>query len=200
MAREGKAPTPPKERPRPPVKPSSELLMKKLKERLREKDYREASALDPKIAEEKKATDFPLPDDERAWESYETAKFIYEEECRDYQREEKLARETFPKENKKVFIALIDCISEASVEELRRSEEGEALFNACDSLGFLNMAVNEHEYLTPSISSAAVARTEDEFEGLRQKSEDSIIEHINEFASTQLMQPPRGILRLAPLQ
>ena len=181
-AREGKAPMPPKERPRPPVKPSSELLMNKLKERLREKDYREAAALDPKIAEEKKAIDFPLPDDEQAWESYETAKFIYEEECRDYQREEKLARETFPKENKKVFTALIDCISDASVEELRRSKEGEALFNACDSLGFFNLAVKEHEYLTPSISSAAVARTKDEFEGLRQKSEDSIIEHTNEFA------------------
>ena len=181
-ARDGKAPSPPKERPRPPVKPSSEPLMNKLKNRLREKDYADAVALDPKVAEEKKSTDFPLPDDERAWEAYETSKFIYEEECREYQREEKLARETFPKENKKVFTALIDCISDASVEELRRSKEGEALFNACDSLGFFNLAVREHEYLTPSISSAAVARTKDEFEGLRQKSEDSIIEHTNEFA------------------
>ena len=181
-ARDGKAPSPPTERPKPPVKPSSEALMNKLKNRLREKDYRDAAALDPKVAEEKKATDFPLPDDERAWEAYETLKFIYEEQCREYQREEKLARETFPTENKKVFTALIDCISEASVEELRRSKEGEALFNACDSLGFYNLAVKEHEYLTPSISSAAVARTKDDFEGLRQKSEESIIEHTNEFA------------------
>ena len=80
-----------------------------------------------------------------------------------------------------MFSALIDCISEASVDELRRSKEGEALFNACDALGFLNLAVKEHEYLTPVISSAAVARTKDEFEGLRQKSEDSIITHVNEF-------------------
>ena len=151
--------------------------MNALKRRIRERDYQQAVAEKPSLAEEKKADDFPLPDDERAWEEYETLKFIYEEETREYQRQEKLALETFPNENKKVFSSLIDCISEASVDEMRRSKQGEALFNACDSLGFLNLAIKEHEYLTPAISSTAVARTKDEFEGLRQKSEDSIIEH-----------------------
>ena len=179
--REGAAPSAPTTRPKPPVKPSSEPIMAALKRRIREKEYRAAIAEDSKLAEEKKVEDFPLPDDERAWEEYETLKFIYEEECREYQWKEKLAREIFPNENKKVFSALIQCISDASVEEMRRSKEGEALFNACDALGFLNLAVKEHEYLTPAISSAAVARTKDEFEGLRQKSEDSIIEHANEF-------------------
>ena len=179
--RTGAAPSPPTTRPRPVAKPNSEFLMNALKRRIREKDYQRAVAEKPELAEEKKVDDFPLPDDERAWEEYETLKFIYEEESRDYQRQEKLALETFPNENKKVFSSLIDCISEASVDELRRTKQGEALFNACDALGFLNLAIKEHEYLTPAISSAAVARTKDEFEGLRQKSEDSIIEHTNEF-------------------
>ena len=154
--REGAAPSPPSVRPKAPVKPSNEAIMSALKRRIRDKEYMDAVAADPKLPETKKAEDFPLPDDERAWEEYEGLKFLYEERCREYQRQEKLALETFPVENKKVFSALIDCISEASVDELRRTKEGEALFNACDALGFLNLAVKEHEYLTPVISSAAV--------------------------------------------
>lgn len=46
--------------------------------------------------------------------------------------------------------------------------------------GFFKLAI-QHEYLPPSISSAAVARAKDEFEKYQQKSEDSITEHINEF-------------------
>ena len=180
-AREGAAPPLPSVQPKVPVKPSNEPIMTALKKRIRNKEYLEAIAADPKLAETKKVEDFPLPDDERAWEEYGSLKFIYEGQCREYQRQEKLALETFPFENKKVFSALIDCISEASVDELRRTKEGEAIFNASDALGFFNLAIKEHEYLTPVISSAAVARTKDEFEGLRQKSEDSIITHVNEF-------------------
>ena len=78
--------------------------MNALKRRIRERDYQQAVAEKPSLAEEKKADDFPLPDDERAWEEYETLKFIYEEETREYQRQEKLALETFPNENKKVHL------------------------------------------------------------------------------------------------
>ena len=105
----------------------------------------------------------------------------YQREVRDCERQEKLVLETFPNENKKVFSALMNCISEASIQDLKRSPEGAKLFQEGDALGFFNLAIKEHEYLTPTISSAAVARLKDEFEGLRQKSEDSLLEHVNEF-------------------
>ena len=125
--------------------------------------------------------DLPLPDEYEAWEEYEALKVQYQRESREYERIEKLALDTFPNENRKVFSALIDCISESSVQDLKRSTEGRKLFQECDSLGFFNLALKEHEYLTPTISAAAVARAKDEFENLRQKSEDTIIEHVNEF-------------------
>ena len=45
----------------------------------------------------------------------------------------------------------------------------------------MQLAMRHHEYLSPAISSAAVARAKDEFETLRQKSEDTLTEHVNEF-------------------
>ena len=136
---------------------------------------------DPKFAEEKKVEDVPLPDDIEVLEEYDRLKVKYLKEARDYERQEKMALETFPLENKKVFSRLIDCISEASVQDLKRTKEGAKYFEEGDSFNFMQLAVREHEYLSPAISSAAVARAKDDFESLRQRSEDSITEHVNEF-------------------
>ena len=171
----------PEHAPEPPTKPSSEAIMRSLKARMRQARYNEAAARDPKFAEEKKADDLPLPDDIEVWEEYERLKVKYQKEARDYERQEKMALETFPVENKKVFSRLIDCITEASVQELKRTKEGAKYFEEGDSFNFMQLAIKEHEYLSPAVSSAAVARAKDDFESLRQRSEDFITEHVNEF-------------------
>ena len=167
--------------PEPPTKPSSEPIMRVLKARMRQARYNEAAAKDPKFAEEKTVDDVPLPDDIEVLEEYDRLKVKYQKEARDYERQEKMALETFPLENKKVFSRLIDCISEASVQDLKRTKEGAKYFEEGNSFNFLQLAVREHEYLSPDVSSAAVARAKDDFESLRQKSEDFITEHVNEF-------------------
>ena len=180
-AKTNQVPTVPELAPEPPTKPSSESIMRSLKARMRQAKYNEAASRDPKFAEEKKPEDIPDPDDIEVWEEYERLKVRYQKEARDYERQEKMALETFPHENKKVFSRLIDCISEASVQELKRTKEGAKFFEEGDSFNFMQLAIKEHEYLSPDISSAAVARAKDDFESLRQRSEDFITEHVNEF-------------------
>ena len=174
-------PTVPEHAPEPPTKPTSEAIMRSLKARLRQSRYAEAVAKDPKFGEEKTIEAIPEPDDIEVWEHYDRLKVKYLRDTREYERQEKLALETFPVENKKVFSRLIDCISEASVQDLKRTKEGAKYFEEGDSINFLRLAVKEHEYLSPDISSAAVARAKDDFESLKQRSEDSITEHVNEF-------------------
>ena len=178
-AKQGRAPRVPARAPYPPVKPSSPGTMLVLQKKIRLQRFLETP--EETRGEDTKVEDLPLPDDYEVWEEYERLKTEHQREAREYERLEKLALETFPNENRKVFSTLIDCISEASVQDLKRSAEGAKLFQECDALGFFNLALKEHEYLTPTISAAAVARAKDEFENLRQKSEDTIIEHINEF-------------------
>ena len=182
-AKQGKAPTVPLTAPYPPVKPSSPATMQALKAKIRLQRFLDMP--EPPEAEEgappHTVQDLPFPDDYEVWEEYERLKTNYQKEAREYERLEKMALETFPNENRKVFSALIDCISEASVQDLKRSAEGAKCFKENDSLGFFNLALKEHEYLTPTISVAAVARVKDDFESLRQKSEDTVIEHVNEF-------------------
>ena len=67
------------------------------------------------------------------------------------------------------------------MQDLKRSAEGAEYFTKHDSCNFFKLAIQEHEYLPPSISSAAVARAKEDFEKYQQKSEDSLTEHINEF-------------------
>ena len=114
-------------------------------------------------------------------EEYEDLKFLYQRDLREYKRKEKQALETFPKENKRVFPALISCISDASIQDLKRSPEGSALYHNHDAYGLFKLAILEHDYLPPSMSSAALSRAKTDFESLQQKSEDSLTEHINEF-------------------
>ena len=179
-------PAMPTSRPRPPVKPTSEALMLPLKQSIRARLFLELLAAQPKgddgkPTESKTIDVIAMPSDYDAWVEYEELKSKYLADSREYERREKLALETFPDENRKVFSALIDCISEASVQDLKRTPDGARCFDEHDSYGFFKLAIQEHEYLPPAISSAAVARARDEFEGLRQKSEDTITEHVNEF-------------------
>ena len=181
-------PSVPSVRPQPPIKPSSEALMLHLKnelraQRLRELNEREAKAkaAEGKAPEPKTLEGVPLPGDYEIWAQYKNAKDQYEHDLEDYKRLRKEALETFPLENRKVFSALIKCISDASVQDLKRTAEGADYFTKHDSYGFFKLAIQEHEYLAPSISSAAVARAKEDFERYQQKSEDSLTEHINEF-------------------
>ena len=180
-------PTLPSARPRAPVKPSTESLMTPLKLMIRQRLFQELIASEAKTAAgegkatERKLDDIPMPSDYDAWAEYEDLKSRFLFESREYERKEKTALEVFPDENRKVFSALIDCISEASVHDLKRTADGARAFDTHDAYAFFKLAIQEHEYLPPAISSAAVARARDEFERLQQKSEDTITEHVNEF-------------------
>ena len=175
-------PTLPERRPRPPVEPKTDELMKLLKERIQQRHLQELlNKPRPPDTPAPKISDIPVPTTYDAWEEYEDAKFIYQREVKDYERREKLVMETFPKENKRVFPALISCISDTSVQDLKHSAEGSRLFDEHDAYGFFKLAIQEHDYLPPALSSAALSRAKDEFEKLQQKSEDSLTEHVNEF-------------------
>ena len=104
--------------------------MSSLKSRMRAAHRDAVAARPPQLAEEKTVEHFPLPD------NYERLKVRYRQEAREFEGQEKLALETFPNENKKVFSALIDCMSEASVQYLKRSKDGAKYFREEDSFGF----------------------------------------------------------------
>ena len=150
-------PTPPLTRPRAPVKPSSESLMNPLKLMIRQRLFQELLASEAKSAAtagdgkapERKIDDIPMPSDYDAWAEYEDLKSKFLCDSREHERKEKLALETFPDENRKVFSALIDCISEASVHDLKRTAEGGSAFDTHDSYAFFKLAIQDHEYLPP---------------------------------------------------
>ena len=119
-------PTVPTTRPKPPIKPTTESLMNSLKFRLRSARF--------EGTKEKTVPDEPVPSDYDVWVDYEDQDTAYQAECREYERKEKLALESFSEENRKVFAALIDCISESSVQDLKRSIEGKKRFYDHDSL------------------------------------------------------------------
>lgn len=185
-AKKNEVPMVPAVRPIAPVKPTSEGLMNSLKNTIRQRRLRELIASQPKPAEgvtvaPKTIDDVPMPDEQEAWHEYETLKAKYQGETKEFDRLEKIALETYPIENKKVFTTLIDCISHSSVQDLKRTVEGARAFDDNDSYAFFKLAIQEHEYLPPTISSAAVARAREDFEGLRQRSEDTITDHVSEF-------------------
>ena len=167
---------------------SSESLMAHLKNAIRARRLAELIEADARVSrtegkapEPKTIDNVPMPTDFDAWTEYETAKDQYSHDLDEYKRVRKEALEIFPQENRKVFSALIKCISDASVQDLKRTPEGAQLYSNHDSYGFFKLAIQEHEYLPPAISSAAVARAKEDFEKYRQKAEDSLTEHINEF-------------------
>ena len=177
----------PETRPRPPIKPSSDTLLLEFKTMIRSRILQERiTILTSRRDVGTRPTlptidDIPMPTDYEAWTEYEDLNFIYQSAVRDYERREKLALETYPRENRKVFPSLINCISDTSVQDLRRSPEGSRLFADHDAYGFFKLAIIEHDYLPPAMSSAALSRAREDFEKLQQKSEDTLTEHINEF-------------------
>ena len=167
----------PSRRPVEPVKPTSEDLFQHFKDHLRQVNL-EIKRIEKPDA---KLEEIPTPSNYDCLVEYNVQKANFDIEWVEYERKVKLATHTYPDENKKVFSTLLDCISEGSIQELKRLAEGEKYFNEHDSYNFFKLAVQEHAYLAPAISSAAVARAKEDFEGLRQKVEDSFTDHYNEF-------------------
>ena len=173
-------PTLPDKRPRPPVEPKTEDLMQHLKGRILQRRFSDLLKTTSTEGPIPTLTDVPAPTNYDAWEENEDLKSLYQRDLRDYERKEKLVFETFPRENKSVFPALISCISDASVQDLKHSPEGALFFDDHDAYNFFKLAIQEHDYLPPSMSSAAISRAKDEFEKMQQKPEDTLTEHINE--------------------
>ena len=182
-------PKTPGPRPRAPTKPSTETVMTLLKEQERQRIFNARTQAEPRL----KLEEVPLPNDLIIWQMYEDAYAIYQDQIKDYEYKDKLVRETFPEENKKVFPALLKCISSASVQDLKRSEQGSAFFAEHDAYNFFKLAIAEHAHLPATISAAAVTRAKEQLEGLRQKSEDTITEHVNEFRRRlEVLQQAKG--------
>ena len=59
----------------------------------------------------------------------------------------KEVRDTFPAENRRVFALVEKAISEASVQEIRRTPEGAAAYDSQDALTFLALAMKLHDNL-----------------------------------------------------
>ena len=176
-------------RPRAPTKPSTDSLMTLLKEQERQRIFNIRTATEPDLT----LDDVPLPNDLEMWNAYEEAMAIHQDQVKLYEYQEKLSRETFPEENRKVFPALLQCISTASVQDLRRSTEGGKFFDEHDAYNFFKLAIKEHAYLPDTISAAAVSRAKEQLETLRQKSEDTITEHVNEFRRRlEVLQQAKG--------
>ena len=160
-----------------------------LKEQERQRIFNARTQAEPRL----KLEEVPLPNDLIIWQMYEDAYAIYQDQIKDYEYKDKLVRETFPEENKKVFPALLKCISSASVQDLKRSEQGGAFFAEHDAYNFFKLAIAEHAHLPATISAAAVTRAKEQLEGLRQKSEDTITEHVNEFRRRlEVLQQAKG--------
>ena len=184
-----KIPTSPGPRPRAPTKPSSDSLMALLKEQERQRLFNLRILAEPDLT----LDEVPLPNDLDIWNIYEDALAVYQDQLKAYEYQEKLVRETFPEENKKVFPALIQCISTASVQDLKRSDQGSSFFADHDAYNFFKLAIREHAHLPDTISAAAVTRAKEQLEGLRQKSEDTITEHVNEFRRRlEVLQQAKG--------
>lgn len=172
-----KIPQLPARRPIEPVKPTSDDLFAHFKEHLRSQRLAIKRVEDPNA----KLEVIPVPSNYDCLVEYNERKAQFDIEWVEYERQVKLANQTYPDENRKVFATLLDCISEGSIQELKRSTEGEQYFNEHDSYNFFKLALTHHAYLPPGISSAAVARAKEDFETLRQKAEDSFTDHYNEF-------------------
>ena len=170
-------PVSPGPRPRPPVKPNTDTVMALLKEQERQSIFNQRQLTESTLT----IDNVPAPNDLEIWTLYEGMNATYREQLRVYEYQDKLAREVFPEENRKVFPSLIKCISTASVQDLKRFTLGEAYFNAHDAYNFFKLAIQEHAHVPATISAAAVTRAKEQLEGLRQKSEDTITEHVNEF-------------------
>ena len=168
----GKAPALDTSRPREPLKPSEPSIMEE-----RKREYRTALALHLGVP----AEDVPETSPTLVWEKYYIERSAYEDMHEMYKIRFKEVNETFPQENRKVFQMVEKAISEASVDDIKRTEEGAKAYAARDAFQFLQLAMETHDFVPAQISDRACQNAQARFEGYRQPSASSISEHLNEF-------------------
>ena len=159
-------------RPREPLKPSEPAIMEE-----RKREIRVAMALQLGVAEEA----IPETSSTLVWERYSIEKSSYEDKLELYKIRFKEANETFPHENRKSFQAVEKAMSEASVDDLKRTVEGAAAYASRDAFTFLKLAMEAHDFVPAQISDRACQNAQIRFESYRQPAFATVSEHVNEF-------------------
>ena len=171
-ARTGEAPTLSTARPHEPLKPLDPEIMEELKA-----EYRVALALRANTPIES----VPPVSSRIIWERYAIEKAAYEDKSEAYKVKFKEVNETFPHENRKVFAMLEKSMSEASVEDVKRTPEGARAYEQQDAFTFLRLAMESHDFVPAQISDRACQNAQLRFESYRQPASATIAEHLNEF-------------------
>ena len=86
------------------------------------------------------------------WELYSDEKAAYEDRQELYKIRFKEVNETFPQENRKVFQLVEKAMSEASVDDVKRTEEGAKAYDGRDAFTFLRLAMETHDFVPAQIS------------------------------------------------
>ena len=168
----GKAPILDHPRPREPLKPSEPSIMEEKK-----REIRVAMAHQLGVREDT----VPETSSTLVWENYAVEKSLYEDRLELYKIKFKEVNETFPIENRKVFQMVEKAMSEASVEDLKRSTEGSSAYASRDAFSFLRLAMDAHDFVPAQISDRACQNAQIRFESYRQSASATISEHVNEF-------------------
>ena len=168
----GEVPTLSSSRPREPLKPSEPSIMEE-----RKREMRAAMALQLQVPEEA----VPETSSTLVWERYAVEKSSYEDRLELYKIRFKEVNETYPHENRKVFQMVEKAMSDASVDDLKRTKEGAAAHSSRDAFTFLKLAMEAHDFVPAQISDRACQNAQLRFESFRQSSSATISEHINEF-------------------
>ena len=168
----GKAPVLDFPRPREPLKPSEPSIMEGRRAEHRAALARQRNVPIDEVPEVSPAT---------IWELYADEKADYEDRQELYKIRFKEVNETFPQENRKVFQLVEKAMTEASVEDVKRTEEGAKAYDARDAFAFLRLAMETHDFVPAQISDRACQNAQSRFETYRQPPSASISEHLNEF-------------------
>ena len=171
-AKSNKIPAVSTTRPREPLKPSDPEIMASMK-----MDYRVANSIALKTPLE----ETPEVSAMVIWDQYQSEKAYYENKLALFQREDKEVNELFPQENRKVFAMVERAMSDASIEDVKRTPAGATAYEKQDALCFLRAAMEVHDFVSPSISDQACQRAKKQFENHRQQPGASIPVHLAEF-------------------
>ena len=171
-ARANKEPKMETTRPREPLKPNDPDIMAALK-----LEYRNAIALQTEVARE------TVPDVSSLviWEHYQIEKDNFDDLSEKFKIKFKEIHETFPQENRKVFSLVEKAMSDAAVEDVKRSPAGGAAYEQQDAFSFLKAAMEVHDFVSPQISDRACQTARMKFETYRQPPSATIAEHLAEF-------------------
>ena len=115
------------------------------------------------------------------WENYQSEKDRYEDLSDKYKLRAMEVNEVFPQENRKVFTLVERAISEASIEDVRRTAAGGQAYDKQDALVLLKTAMELHDFVSPQISDRACQTARSKFENYRQPPAATIPEYIAEF-------------------